>query len=266
MAKDQGKQIVAGIPDALLVVCASAVFYFGAYVHELAYVWYFGVPSSLVKVDLEKIIAVGFIPFVGLIVAMLLHIAYLERMAEGRKPIDLDQERWMLLWRVVQLNWIPLLAIFILWIAGGVVKYWGIAVALFAGIILLELLPAIEKPREFWIRLRKELTSNVADEAAKHGARILPRMAVILSASGFAFILLCGFVGIHRASSQTSFGIIANPTRLLLTRFGDVLVFADYDDQTGAVLRSFTLISADALVEPIGITNFSRPPTIEAVK
>lgn len=239
------------LSEGALLAAAPIVGTYLAYVFQWSYLGFFGVPSSLIEIDLPKIIAsITAITCAAVVFSALLAFGY-----------DFVLSKNVFL-RIVG-KWIVGAIVFSPFIVGSFQVYSATELAIYAVILLVlgltSFIPPSQKPGEslsYWERLERQQKLNDELDVSPpttvrqlFGSKILGPFSLVVFGSLYVSVLGHYFA----AKGETHRVLNEQPDFLYVAKSGDSYIFAKIDLATNMLTGDIVLIGNDS-DHPIAMT------------
>lgn len=232
------------VNSAVMVALVSAFSYIAAYQYEKGFCGYFGIPNSLIVVDLTTVVAWA---------ASLLFITLIFLGVANALPSKVRSILWELRWSYS----LFVLVCLLLLRPSGVALYFFLGLlALFSFLEFVVPLITQKAVKGYLAKLKaQEDVAYQGSEVYERVARVLvrnagPRGAMALWWMGFAALFLAHFAGMARARTQNEFIVIPESPELVVLRvYNETLVCAPLHRAEKEIEPPFTILRIGSIGE-----------------
>ena len=246
--KDEKRDFIS---DSIFVVLLTAGTYIGAYVYELSYLSFFGIPPELIDVSVATLVAVGgWLLILSILGAQIMHVIWsLDGLGffQPQNGYGLFVKKWGLLITL----WC------LLFLVGKFDWLTWINMSIWALIIVADLVvPVFFRGTgiSYKERLANWLDAPEPEEMKRHtifksgfSKKLLSTILLIA-----VFAVGCNLIGTLLAKTRSSFGFVEDfEENVIIRKYGDRFLLAKYDWDRQSFVRQFRVIEMHDIKSPI---------------
>ena len=263
--KDETRRSRSLLTEGVLLLALTVFAYVCAYLYQRSYASHFGIPLELVTVD-----ANGLLPltFIGLFLFMLMFQSYSwyvlwynsrkDKLAAPRSIISAGLFR--------RFGAFAVFGCLFLFLSDY--QLWSLLYPVFALVFSLVPMPTMTattvRRSDLLGTLAFNLRYDLLTPEEVKCERVLPPKYYFSCILVLLVLSLSSAAGSGAGHGKRMFSLLSGaPPKLLLTCYGDALVFADYDPTNGIIRRRFSLVDKAQLTNSLSVTNFATQPKIE---